>query len=156
MPNELPPIPPNVAITEPETGFMTFFFRQIWELVRTGFQRAPTVASIEIADENEAVVTSLAWLALADGEYRVSWRLRKIVADGVSSSLTVTIGWLDGGVAISQAFPALTTDTVVAQSSGSLVLHADGASQITYAIAYASNTPNKMHFNAAILTEQMG
>lgn len=155
MPNILPPIPVSVAIANPKDGTMTFFFRQIWELLRVGFQQAPTVAAIELTDQSAAVVTSLAYLAVAGGEYRVTARLRKTIPDGVSSSLTVTIGWLDGGVAQTKAFSALTTDSIVANQSDDVTVHADPASQITYAIAYASNTPAKMHYNAAILTEQM-
>lgn len=156
MPRALSPIPPGTAITDSQ-GLITIFFRLAWQILVDGFQSTPTVAATgaEATGLTAAVVTTTLFNVLSAGMYRVSYTLAKTVADGVSSSLTVTIGWTDNGVAKTHVFAALTTDTVTAVDAGSWTLHADANSLITYAIAYASNTPATMKYDAHLTAELM-
>lgn len=147
MPKSLAPIPAGVAITDGE-GRLTEFFLLRWEELRLGFQLTPTVAHVvsPSPDPTAAIVTTSAFTTLTSGLYRVSYYLRKTVADGVSSSLTFTWGWTESGVPLTDADPALTTDTTGAVKSGSRVLRADASGSLTFAIGYASNTPNRMAY----------
>jgi hypothetical protein len=98
------------------------------------------VGSVPLASSTAAIPTTAIALPspLGDGRYRVTYYLTETVAASMSSSATVTIGWTDGGVAQTHTFAALTTNTVGANQSNSLILHADAASTITYGVAYAS------------------
>lgn len=104
------------------------------------------------------VTTSIPLPALAGGAYRINWYLSKTVADGVSSSATVTVTWTEqtSGLTKSLSGAALTLDTTAAvQSTGTPLIMVQQATAITYAVAYASNTPNKMTYTLAIQVEEL-
>lgn len=156
MPQTLSPIPEGVAIVEPQDGAITIFFRLRWDELIQGFQLTPTVANpTTVTGASASVVTTSAYLTLAAARYRVSFSMHKTVADGVASSLTMTISWTRGGVALSQTFAALTTDSNTAQQNGVLLINADAATDINYAILYASNTPGAMKFERDVIVEQL-
>jgi hypothetical protein len=152
MARTLGAIPADSAIVEAD-GTVTTFFRLLWETLRTTFQNVGTVASVRKADQTAALVTASAYTTQAEALYRVSWYLRKTIADGVNSSLTITLGWTNRAVALTEAGAALVTDSVLAQQSGSKVVRADAASDLTYAVAYASNTPAKMTYDLDVSVE---
>lgn len=89
---------------------------------------------------------------LTAGLYRVTYYARIMVADGVSSSLTVTITWDDGGVTCSHQFAAITGDTTSTTGSESYMVLID-APPITFTTAYASNTPGAMQYKLSISVE---
>lgn len=89
------------------------------------------------------------------GRYRISWYARITVADAVSSSLTVTIGWTESGLALTASGAALTGNTPFTVQSGSIVAELDGNSPITYATAYVSNTPGQMNYRLSIEVEAL-
>jgi hypothetical protein len=91
--------------------------------------------------------------SLAAGTYRISYYLRKTVPDGVSSSLTITFGWTEGTVALTLSGPPLTVDAITAVQTGTVLLLIDANSPITYAIAYASNTPGTMKYKLSVVVE---
>lgn len=155
MPQSLAPIPQGVAIVEPKGGSITEFFRLRWQSLVDGFQISPDVAAIALAGKTAAIAAASAFLTKSAGWYRVSYYMRKTVADGVSSSLTVTLGWTESGVPLTEAGAALATDTTSAQQSGSKSFWADAGVDLTYAVAYASNTPNKMTYRIDVLVEQL-
>lgn len=154
MPQSLAPIPAGVAIVD-ETGAITDFYRLLWQSLINGFINSATIAAVSLSDRTTAKATTAAYTTVNAGVYRVSFAMHKTIADGVSSSLTMTIGWLRNGIALSQAFAALTTDTTAAQQNGSVLVYADANTDITYAISYASNTPNLMTYEANVVTEYL-
>ncbi len=93
--------------------------------------------------------------ALAAGAYRIQYYVRKTTADGVSSSLTVTFSWTEGGQALSLSGAALTTDAVTAVQTGISPILIDASTPISYAVAYASNTPGQMKFRLYLLLETL-
>jgi LDH2 family malate/lactate/ureidoglycolate dehydrogenase len=143
VPRSLTPIPADTPIVD-KKGAINFFFRLAWQALIDAFQQVPTVAAIERLAQAAALVTTGLYTTRAAGLYRISWYLRKTVADGVSSSLTVTLGWTESALALTEAAPALATDTVTAQQSGSKLVYADESTDLTIAVAYASNTPGAM------------
>jgi hypothetical protein len=155
MPKILDPIPVDAAIVEGR-GVITTFFRLRWEQLRALFQLSPSVALIQ-SDLNQSatVVTTNAYTTASGGRFRVSWYLRKTVADGVNSSLTITLGWVESAVALTEPQAALVTDTIFAEQNGSVTVEADPNSALTFAIAYASNTPAKMRFRYTVIVEQI-
>lgn len=102
------------------------------------------------------VSTSIPLPALTNGTYRVGAYLRVTTADGVSSSIQLTLGWTQGSQALTKAFSALTGDTVTTVDSVSLpFIQIDQGSALTYATTYASNTPGKMKYTLILAVEKI-
>lgn len=154
MPQSLPPIPSGVAIVEDDRS-ITNFFRLLWQQLIDGFQQSPTRSGNEFTGQDAALPTSTLYLALVAGSYRVSYYMRKTVADGVSSSLTITLGWTESAIPQSMPLAALTLDTVAAIQEGTHVLVVDQETTITMAVAYVSNTPGAMKYRLNASVEQL-
>lgn len=153
---QLAPIPADVQIVEKD-GTINDFFRFRWqELIDASVQSPLITDALELLNQSAAVPTTTVYTVTADGLYRVGYYLRKTILDGVSSSLQVTLSWTDtDGAACSHTFAALTTDTNVANDSASYELRAKANSDIEVSIAYASNTPGTMHFDALMSAQQL-
>lgn len=144
MPQSLAPIPAGVPITS-RVGTITDFFRLRWQDLINSFGLTPTQANEQVATAlTAALATTTLLTTTTAGTYRVVTYLEKTVADGVSSSLTPTLTWTRGGVPLTKVGAALSTDTVGANESYVHEFYADGASAITLAVGYASNTPATM------------
>lgn len=155
MTRSLSPIPTFAPIVDTQ-GQITTFFRLLWQALIGGWAQVPTAATpIAKTGQSASIVTSTLLATPAAGLYRVSWYLRKTVADGVASSLTMTIGWTDSGVSLTKSGSALTTDSTTAEQDGAFTVYADAASDLTYAVAYASNTPGKMTYDVRVSVEQL-
>lgn len=92
-------------------------------------------------------------LSLPEGLYRLTYYLRKTVV-GSTSTLTVTLGWTDGGVACTQTFAALTTNTTSATQTNSVTVRSDAGAAFTYALAYGS-TGTAMQYAFDLRVEQL-
>lgn len=154
MPMALGPIPSDQEITE-RGGPITTYFRLRWQELMDGFTKTPTLASIDTGVLSAAKTTTIAQTVVAAGMYRIGLYLQKITADGVSSSLTLTVGWTSRGVPLTKVFSALTTDTVGANDSSLWEMYVDASSDITYEVAYASNTPGNMTYRVNGAVERM-
>lgn len=135
----LAPIAADVAIVE-RTGVITRVFRQ-WLLALTDRLEATATAvqrAIRLTDQQAAITTAKAATTVVAGLYRVSWAIRVTTVDSVSNSLTVTLGWVDGGVACTEVFPAITGNTVATVGHGSLTVHIDALADVTYEVAYGA------------------
>lgn len=154
--------PPAVGIerdqiTEKLTDRFTVGFLQ-WLLSLTGrIQASPNLQSpATIAASSSAVgITPLA-ASISGGSYRLTYYARIITPASVSSSLTVTIGWTDGGIAQSFSFPAITGNTTTTTDSQTRVVRADQATSLTYAIGYASVGGTAMQYDLVIGREALG
>src|SRR3990167_10390286 len=145
MPQSLSPIPSDQEITE-KGGPITTFFRLRWQELIDGFTESPTVALVDTGVLDAALATTTAQTVIGAGMYRIGLYLQKITADGVSSSLTLTVGWTSRGAALTHSFAALTTDAIGANDSSIWEMYVDANSDITYEVAYASNTPGNMTY----------
>ncbi|HEV8262936.1 MAG TPA: hypothetical protein VGQ19_19545 [Burkholderiales bacterium] len=155
MPQVLSPIPLATPIIEKD-GSISAFFRLRWQELIDSFLRTPTASAVsKLSPQSASIATTAAFTTRVAGYYRVSYYMRKTQADGVSSSLTFTWGWTETGVALPESAAALTTDTTSAQQSGSKTVYADAASDLTYAVAYASNTPGQMKYRLEVRVEQL-
>lgn len=154
MASTLAPIPEGTQIVD-KAGAITIFFRLRWDDLIQAAGLTPTVARVALTGQTAAIVTTAAFTTLAAGSYEISYYLRKTVADGVNSSATVTVGWTESGIALSESAAALVTDTTSAQQSGIKTVDCDAATDITYAVAYASNTPAKMTFRITVIVKRL-
>lgn len=135
---------------------ISLFFRLLWEQLRGMVGIVATKASIALTNQSAAIGTSSAYVTTAAGLYRVSWYFRKTTIDGVSSSLTFTLGWTDHVQPLTESGAAVATDAVTAQQSGSKLVYADANSDLTYAMSYSSNTPAAMRYELYVSVEQFG
>jgi hypothetical protein len=97
MPQVLGPIPLGVEIVDKD-GAINEFFRLRWQEIETSFEQVPTAARINDSGLTAALATTTVFTTVAAGVYEIDYYIRKTVAGGVSSSLTVTIGWTENGV----------------------------------------------------------
>lgn len=145
---QVDPIPVDTAITD-KLGRITEFFRLRYEQLRGLGQSVPSIGN---GISQVGLSASLATVAIVTttlaGFYLPSYYVRKTVADGVASSLTVTLGWTEHGVPLTATFAALALDTPAANQAALYPIFADANTDITIAIAYTSNTPALMHYNA--------
>lgn len=153
MARSLPPLVQAFAITD-RLGRATLLFIRRWQDLIDGWAWVPTQTITAVAGQTAAIATTSVYTVQTAGRYRVSWYVRKTVADGAASSVTVTIGWTSD-VALTASGPALTTDTTTANQSGTLILPAAAASAITLATAYSSTTPNKMTYAIDVTVEAL-
>lgn len=154
MTQSLGPIPEGVAIVN-EDRSITDFFRLRWQDLITAFTTTPTVATVQQLAQGASIATVAAYTTLSPGKYRVSYYLRKTTADGAGSALTFTWGWTETGIPLTESAAALLTDTTAAEQSGSKVVYADGATDLTFAVVYASTTPLFMKFRVDVVVEKL-
>ena len=84
--------------------------------------------------------------ALPAGLYRVEYHMRVTQAATVSSSLTFTVSWTDGGVAQSYSWAAMTGNTTATAQSAATLVHVDPGSSVSYATSYASAGATPMQY----------
>lgn len=120
-------------------------------------QASPQILQETSVEAQTAAITTtpLALPAISAGFYRVSVYYVTTTAAGVSSSLTVTIGWTDNAQPTSRAFPALVNGALASNGGGDFLIHTDDNSPITYAVAYASNAANQMAYNLGVIVEAL-
>lgn len=100
--------------------------------------------------------TPLHAAAFGAGYYRVSYYARITQAASVSSSLTVTIGWIDGGVPQTLSGAAITGNTPTTVQSGSAgLIHADSGLGITFSTTYVSVGGTPMQYALNVIAEQV-
>lgn len=100
-------------------------------------------------NQTATITTATIATITQDGIYRASYYLRVTTIPTTSFSLTVTIGWREGGVTKSQAFTALTGAPgalATAFQNGSVVIRATSGTLVTITIAYASVGATAMVF----------
>lgn len=154
MPQSLPPLVQGHPIVGPD-GAPTQFYLLRWQDLINSFIQTPTRARISDDALDDALATATIFTTTVAGDYEVGYYIQKTLPDGVSSSLTVTLGWTSNGTPQTRAFAALTTDTTGANQSDVIPIYADAATDITIAVAYASNTANTMEWMYRAIVKQL-
>ena len=90
----------------------------------------------------------------------LSYTARITRAASTSSSLTVTISWMDGDVAQTQSGAAMTGNATTTQQNGSFLIHNGPNSVATndvvkYATTYASSGGTTMQYSLYVLIESV-
>lgn len=154
MPHVLDPIPVGAQIVDPKGG-ITIFFRLRWEALRSFFQLTPTRAAQSVTGQNASLPTTTLYTTLSPGLYRITTYARKTTADGVSSSLIVTLGWTENGVPVTLNLPTLAVDSTTIAQGISTPIQVDSGINLSVATTYASNTPGNMLYDLYTSVEQL-
>lgn len=109
--------------------------------------------TVALTDQSAAIAATTLQTVTQGGLYRVSWYARVTVADGVSSSVQLTLTWREGSHTSTKTFTALTGDTTSTYDGLVWPFYADSGTVVQYSVAYASNTPLKMRYRLAMATE---
>jgi hypothetical protein len=126
-----------------------------WLLSVTGrLQGSPQVLkNVALTGQQAAIgATPIPLGIIAAGSYRITYYARIVVPGSISSSVTVTINWTDGGVVQSQSFAAMTGNLATTVQTDSIVVQADAGTNITYSVAYASNAAG-MTYRLTVMAE---
>lgn len=152
--------PPTRVQAVDEDRYLTREWRNFLLSLGNVSAAAPQILyELALTGQHASIVTTpLTLPAVSAGFYRLSIYQTVTTADGVSSSLTTTIGWTD--LSATKAFSttgltAATAYTTAANDSVVRMIHIDNASPITYASLYASNTPGLMTFALGIVVEKL-
>jgi hypothetical protein len=133
------------------------YYAWLFELQqRTDASAALLGAPVVLINQNAAIpITNIPLPLLTTGLYIIRYYARITNPDGVSSSLTVKLGWTESAQPLTASSPAMTGDAVTTVTSANLMVQADGNTAITYSTLYASNTPNKMKYRLSITVEAL-
>lgn len=154
------PIRDDVLSMDNRTG-VSSKLSHIWERWMMWLEQAMhdvdrTIGRVSVRSYGAAITTTaVPTPGLATSLYVVRYALRVARAATTSSSLTVTCGWVDGGVGCSQAGVAVTGNTTASQQNGSLVVRADKGTTITYAVAYASVGATSCQYHLDVTVTEM-
>jgi len=138
-------------------GLITFEWLRSLGQLQTQVSQGPTRVSSERLAEQAAAIpaTDISGGALNAGLYRLSYYARITQAAGVSSSLTITLSFTDGGIPQSFTFAAMTGNTTTTIQSETKVIEADANTPIRYAVAYASAGAPVMKYRLSVSLEQV-
>lgn len=154
MPRSLAAIPEGEAIAD-QRGIITIFMRFRWQALIDAFSQSPTVALTRKTAQQAALGSTILWTVRTAGPYRIGIYLRITQAASTSSSATVTLAWVESGIAQSKTFAAVTGNTTTTTDSQSFEVEADAASNLTISVAYASVGGVPMQFRISGTVEQL-
>jgi len=109
----------------------------------------------EIAQAASIAATDISGAGLLAGLYRVSYYARVTQAATTSSSLVVTLGWTDGGVAQSYSGADMTGNTTATNQAGSVLIRVDAGQPVTYATTYGSVGGTVMQYAISVTLEKV-
>lgn len=153
----LAPVPFRTALID----LKTLFLRQEWvrwlQSIKDAIDAAAQkIGAVSLTAQGAAIaLTAISTPTLTAGLYRVDTYARITRAATVSSSLTVTVRWTDGGVAQSFTNTAITGNTTGTSQQRVFMVRADEGTTITYETAYASSGATSMQYGLDIRLEVM-
>lgn len=159
----LAPVPSRVQILDWGRGLRdkTAYIVDIWtrwlvELAATVNKTAQQIGSVSLTAQTATIAaTAIPTPTLTTGRYRLSYYVRITTPGTVSSSVTVSFVWTNGGIACTKPFVALTGNTTATTQSGSEVVLADMGTTLTYAVTYASAGATPMAFALEVWAESV-
>ena len=154
-------VPVSPETTDPKTGKKVrspYLSQEIVDWLLEQQQRSESAAeqlgSVSLTGQGAAIsATPVPMPDLTAGLYRVSYYARITTAAVTSSSLTITIGWTDGAITMSQAGAAITGNTTATQQNGTFFFRNDANASITYTTTYASNGAGEMKYSLYVVVE---
>lgn len=140
----LSPIPSTDAPVDPATNFLIthswyIWLYEIWSRIRSNITLVGS--AFTRSSQTAAIVAATVYTTTQAGLYRISYYIRVTTLPTTSFSLTVTIGWREGGVTKSQTFAALVGapgTLATAFQCDQIPVQADSGTVITMSVAYAS------------------
>ena len=142
------PPPLTDQVVHPGTGRMSDVWRQWFGRMPATLEAIPSLVNrVNLTDRPASITaTNFTGVSLLAGAYRASYRIQITRAATVSSSLRVTFGWTDGGVAQSAVGALITGNTVTTGQSDTIVVRVDKGTNVTYAVTYASAGATSMKY----------
>jgi hypothetical protein len=138
------------------TGLITRVWNAWLLALTTRISAAATVLrTTQLLAQVAAVVTTAAYTTSAAGLYRVTYCLRVTQAATTSSSLTVTLGWVRSTVGLTLSGSALVNGGPASAQTQSMLVRADRASDLTFAVAYVSVGATPVKFELDVVVEQV-
>jgi hypothetical protein len=155
-----PPIQTSLVEVANERPPKQYLVTRVWNQwllsLTTRLAQAANILKVTRVTAQTASIAATAFsTTIGAGLYRVTWFAHVVQAATTSSSLTVTMGFTDGGIACSQTGPAMTGNTVFTTQSGTLMVRCDQATPLTYATTYASTGATPMKYNLDLVVEQL-
>lgn len=141
---------------DPLEGMLTDTWQIYFDQQSQVLQNAPArVATVEVEQQSASIgATDISGGVLNAGLYQVQYYARITLPNGISSSLTVTIDWTDGGVAQSFSGAAMTGNTTTTWQDRTLFFRIDALSPIRYSTTYATGAgaPMEYRLDVALLS----
>ena len=113
------------------------------------------VSSVSLTGQSASISATNVSAGVAAGLYRLSYYTRITTVATTSSSLTVTLGWTEGSVAVSFAGAAITGNLTTSGQSGEILIRVDKSTSITYATTYASNVASEMKYRLDVVLQRV-
>jgi hypothetical protein len=150
-------VPTESAVVEVKAGLISnvwnSWLRFLVDAVDRSAQRVGAAVALTVQAASVGPVT--ATQPLQAGLYRVSVHARVTQAATTSSSLTVAVGYVHGGVACSQAGPALTGNLTTSVQGLVFALKVDQGSTISYTATRASVGATPMQYALDVSIERL-
>ena len=122
------------------TGWLTDVWRQWFGRMPDTLKAIPSLINVVNLSSQSASLgaTDFSNTSLLAGIYRASYRVQITQAAGVSSSLTVSIAWTDGGVGQTATGAAIVGNTVTTGQSDFVLIRVDAGTAVQYSATYSS------------------
>ncbi len=140
---------------QPSSGLLRTPWIRWLHAVKTAIDSAAkNVGPVSLTAQAASIAaTAIPILTVTTGLFRITHYLRITQAGTVSGEVTLTIRWTDGGVAQSHAFAIVNGNTTATFQTGTLLIHADVSTTITYETTYATAGATSMQHALYIRAE---
>ena len=157
MPITLAPFPLRTAVTLESNRLLTRpWVAWMTDLVQKVDSDPPVVSSVTATGKSASLTaTSFPRSILAEGMYRIGYFARITIAATTSSSLTVTMSGVNGGVTCAFSGAAMTGNTTATVQSGNIYLQSDVSTALTYTTTYASSGGTAMVYGLWMTVERV-
>jgi hypothetical protein len=105
------------------------------------------------AQASSVATTPIPTPTLSPGLYRITYYSRVTQPATLSSSLELTLSWVDGGVTCSVTTPAVIGNTTASIITGQQIVSIDNGTQVSYATTYSSVGATPMRYTLSIAFE---
>lgn len=142
---------------DPQEGLCTDAWQR-WLLGQAQTNEASQVraqAIVLTAQSASIGATSLVPGGSSTGLYEISYYARITQAASVSSSLTVTTGWTDHGLALTLSGAPMTGNTTATLQTFSRLFFCDGNTPITYSTTYGSVGGTPMEYELCVVLQSV-
>lgn len=159
----LSPPPAQTVLCEPSVDPRTqglyisaTWYRWLVSLIQQASNVAIVKATVNLTGQSAAITTTAALAALpAAGLFRLTWLLQVTTPALTSSAAQVMLTWSSGGNTVTKTGINVNGNTLSTYETNTILIAADGLTDIDYAVSYASNLANTMKYRFALLIEQV-
>jgi hypothetical protein len=118
-------------------------------------QQTPSrVGSVAVQDQGASIPgVDFSGGSLNAGVYRISYMARITGVAGTSSSLHVTVSWIDHGVSLAMTGAAMTGNTIATLQQGGGLIYSDAGTPVTYSTTYNSIGTPTMKYQLYVMLE---